>query len=128
MQSNLGLKERATKKQTSLHVEIHSSSHGNQLVLELKSGELLMIQHFTLLPVVKAEMEDDSVSEHDGSYIEHQVGHIAVAVSVEGIVTDLITVWLVVSVGLVDDQVGVGVWGEYVLVAVDEGRISKEPD
>ena len=128
MQSNLGLKERATIKQASLHVEVHSSSHGNQLVLELKSGEPLMIQHFTLLPVVKAEMENNSMGEHDGSYIEHQVGHIAVAVSVEGIVTDLITIRLVVRVGFVDDQVGVGVWGEYVLVAVDEGKISKDPD
>ena len=87
-----------------------------------------MIQHFTLLPVVKAEMEHYSVSEHDGSYIKHQVRHIAVAVGVEGIITDLITVWFVVRVGLVNDQVGVGVWGEYVLVAVNENRISKNTD
>ena len=87
-----------------------------------------MIQHFTLLPVVKSEMEHDSVGEHDGSYIEHQVRHFAVAVSVEGIVTDLITVWLVVRVGLVNDQVGMGVWGENVLVAVDGNRICQYTD
>ena len=61
-------------------------------------------------------MENNAVSEQDDGHIKHQVRHLSMAVCIEGIITELVSVWLVMCVGLVNNQVGVCVWRENVLV------------
>ena len=78
-----------------------------------------MIVDFSSLSLVKTEMEKDGVSKCNDSKEKIQVWHITMSLSVKRIITDFITIWFIVGVGFVHDQVSVRVWRENVLVAVE---------
>ena len=77
-----------------------------------------MIVNFSSLSFVKTEMEKNGVSESNDSKEKIQVWHISMSLSVKRIITDFVTIWFIVSVGFIYNQVGVRVWREDVLVAV----------
>ena len=76
-----------------------------------------MIEHLGQLAIVEAEVECHRRRESDDTGEHDQPRVVAVPVSVERIIADLIPVWLVVRVGLIDNAVGVRIRGEDVLVA-----------
>ena len=76
-----------------------------------------MIEHLGKLAIVEAEVECHSRRESDNTGEHKQPRVVAMAVCVERIIADLIPVWLVVRVGLIDNAVGVRIRGEDVLVA-----------
>ena len=77
-----------------------------------------MIEYLTCLSLIESEMESKSCDERGESNEEHHVWHISVTVGIEGIVSEFITIWFVMSVWLVNNQVSVGVWREDVLVTI----------
>ena len=104
-------------KLTSIFIKI-SSSHFHKLVLDLQSGQSLVIEHFWSLSLIESEMESHSSDERNTSDKDHKVWHITMALGIERIISELITIWLIMGVGLVHYKISVGVWGENVLVTV----------
>ena len=82
-----------------------------------------MIVDFSSLSLVKTEMEKDGMSECNDSKEKIQVWHITVTLSVKRIITDFITIWFIVGVWFIHNQLSVGVWRENVLVAVEIKRL-----
>ena len=77
-----------------------------------------MIENLACLSLIESEMESKSCDERGESNEEHHVWHISVTVGIEGIVSKFITIWFVMSVWLVNNQISVGVWREDVLVTI----------
>ena len=75
-----------------------------------------MIQYFRKFSLVKSEVESHSCSKADNSNHDHQERHVTMTVGIKWIITEFITIRLVVSVGLINDQLGMRVRGENVLV------------
>ena len=96
--------------------EMTSSSHTDKFIFNLQSCKSLMVKDLTLLSVIKSEVECKDVSQCNASHKQHQVGHLTMTMCIERIITKLIPVWLIMCVWLVDNQVGVRVWRENVLV------------
>ena len=77
-----------------------------------------MIQHLGQLAVVESEVERHRGREADDAGEHQQPRIVTVAVRVERVVANLVTIWLIVRVRLVNDAVGVGIGRENVLVTV----------
>lgn len=79
-----------------------------------------MVEYLGCLSLVESEMESQSGHECCNTNIKHHEWPVSVAVSVEGIVSQLVSVWLVMGIGLVNNQVCVRVGRENVLVTIEE--------
>ena len=77
-----------------------------------------MVEHLAGLSLVEPEVESKNRGETDSSCEQHEVGHVSVAVGIEGVVSELVTIRLVVGVGFVHDQIGVGIRREDVFVTM----------
>ena len=75
-----------------------------------------MVVNFTSLSLIESKVECQCGDKACDTNIKHHVWHISVTVGIEGVVSKFITIWFVMSVWLVHDQVSVGVWREDVLV------------
>ena len=85
----------------------------------MEGSESLVIVDFSSLSLVKTEMEKDGVSECNDSKEKIQVWHITMSLSVKRIITDFITIWLIVGICFINNQFSVRIWRENVLVAVE---------
>ena len=81
-----------------------------------------MVEHFTDLAAVEAEMTVGKVNEAHTHAENEQVDVVTLSHGVKWIITSLITVWLVVHTVLLFEVVTMGVTGEDVLV-VSQGQI-----
>ena len=77
-----------------------------------------MVHDLTCLSPIESEMESKTCGESHDTGIHHQVRHVSMTMSIERIVTEFITIGLVMSVWFVNDQVGMGVGRENVLVTI----------
>ena len=68
-----------------------------------------MVEYLGCLSSVESEMESQSGHKSDNTKIEHREWPISVTMSVEGIVSKLVSEWLVMGIGLVNDQVSMRV-------------------
>ena len=82
----------------------------------MQSCKSLMVEHFTLFSVIESEVEGKHVRDRNDSNKEHEIGHLTMTMSVERIITKFVSVWLIVCVWLINNQVGVRVRREYILV------------
>ena len=89
----------------------------------MEGSESLVIVDFSSLSLVKTEMEKDGVSECNDSKEKIQVWHITMSLSVKRIITDFITIWLIVGICFINNQFSVRIWRENVLVAVEIKRL-----
>ena len=79
-----------------------------------------MIEDLGGLPLVESEVESHCCDESNATDEDVHVWHITVTLGLERIVSELISVRLIMSVWLIHDQVGVRVWREDVFVTVME--------
>ena len=79
-----------------------------------------MIEDLRGLSLVESEVESHSGDESNTSNEDVHVRHISVALGLKRIVSELISVRLIMSVRLIHDQVGVRVWREDVFVTAME--------
>ena len=77
-----------------------------------------MVEHFTLFPVIKSEVESEYMCKSNTSDEEHEIREISMAMSVKGIVTEFISIRFIMGIRFIDNQVCVGVRREYVLVTI----------
>ena len=77
-----------------------------------------MVEDLTRLSLVESEMLGQSSYKCGQAHKNHKEGHVTVTMSIKWIVTKLITIWFVVGIWLVHDQICVRIWRENVLVAV----------
>ena len=77
-----------------------------------------MVEDFTSLSIVEVEVSNLHASEGKDCHPQESKVDVSVSVSVEGIITELVTIWLIVRVWFVHDQVSVGVGREDELVAI----------
>jgi hypothetical protein len=82
-----------------------------------------MVEYLRCLSLVESEMEGQSGNEGSDTHVDHHVWPVTMSVRVEGIVSQLITIGLIMGVWLVNNQVGVRVGGENVLVTIELIRI-----
>lgn len=88
-------------------------------ILDLQSGQALMVQDFTNVALVEQEVGVAEVHESDTSDEENHPRVVALARGLERIVTELVTVWQVMDVVLFFPSVAASVAGEVVVVAKD---------
>ena len=69
-----------------------------------------MVENFTCLSLIESEVECKGGYESSNSNEQIHIWHISVTVGVERIVSDFISVRLVMSIWLIDYQVSVGIW------------------
>ena len=81
-----------------------------------------MVEHFGGLSLVESEVEGKGRHKSGDANIEHHEWPVTMTVAVEGIVSQLIPVWLIMGVWLVNDQVGVRIWRENVLVTIERSN------
>ena len=82
-----------------------------------------MVEHLAHLPVVEVEVSNLDHAEREDRDPDEDERNVSMAVGLEGVVSELVAVGLVVGVGLVLDQVRVGVGREDVLVARNNNRL-----
>ena len=83
-----------------------------------------MVEHLGSLSLVKSEVEGQGGHKSGDAEIKLHEWPVTMSMSIKGIISQFISVWLIVSVWLVNDQIGMGIWRENVLVTI-EIRTSK---
>ena len=99
-----------------LNKSLFSSSQFLDFIFDLESSQSLVIEYLTELSVVKSEVESNGCREGHNTCEDHKVRIVSVTMSIKRIITNLITIWFIVSVGLVNNKIGMRVWGENVFV------------
>jgi len=117
--------ERALNRSGSKHaclnvkfLSIFLNSVRSDLILDLESSKTLMVEDLTDLSAVEAVVTGHEVDEGNTGNSDEHPGVVSIASGVERIVTELVTVGLVVHVVLFLEAVSVGVAREDVLVAI----------
>ena len=92
--------------------------HLSNLVFELESHESLMVENFARLSSVEAEMSMAEVHEGDNAGKQNHPRVVSLALLFEGIISQLVTIGLVVNFGILLKGHCEGITGEVVSVAI----------
>ena len=77
-----------------------------------------MIEYLTGLSSIKSEVESQGCDKCCGTNEKHQEWVVTVSLGLKRIITNLITIWFIVSVWLIDNQVSMRIWRKDVLVTI----------
>ena len=75
-----------------------------------------MVEHLTHLSIIEPEVNLVDSKHASNTQVDQQGGVVSMSLGVERIISELVSVRLIMSVGLIHDQVGVDVRGEDLLV------------
>ena len=92
------------------------------LVFDLESGEALMIENLANLSAVEAEMSMTEVNKGNNSSEQEHPWIVSLALLLEGIVSQLIAIRLVVNLGILLKGLGKGITREAVTVALKNDK------
>ena len=92
--------------------------HFDEFIFKLEGSKSLMVEYLTGLTLVESEVESQGCDECCGTGEKHQEWVVTMSPGLERIITKLITVWFIVGVWLIDNQVSVRIWREDVLVTM----------
>ena len=92
------------------------STASTNLILDLKGGQPLMVEHLADMAPVEVEMTVAEVDECDASDEQECPGVVSLARRFKRIITDFITIWQVMDVVLLFPSVSTSVAREVVIV------------
>ena len=77
-----------------------------------------MIEYLTGLSSIKSEVESQGCDKCCGTNEKQQEWVVTVSLGLKRIITNLITIWFIMSVWLIDNQVSMRIWRKDVLVTI----------
>lgn len=92
-------------------------------VFQLEVGQALVVEHFADLAAVELEVRVHEVAETDQTHEDEQVRVVALALGLERIVRNLVTIRQIMDVVLLVPLVAVRVTGEDLVMAINNNEI-----